>query len=105
GDVAAARRLVERALAQRDYAVQVERDAAWEARGGYSYALTIAYILLKTGDTTAAETRLGQLSALLQQMIQDGVTRYGVYQLQAQVAALRGDADAAMRLLAHAADL
>ncbi len=105
GDLKAARRLVERSLAQRDYGVQVERDAPWLARTGYSYALTVAYVLLKTGEASAAEARLQQLSALLQQMLQGGVMRYGVYQLQAEIAAVRGDADAAMRLLGRAADL
>ena len=33
-----------------------------------------------------------------------GVRRHGVYELQAQVAALRGDADGAMRALQRAAD-
>jgi len=105
GDIKAARRLVDRSLAQKDYGVQVERDAAWVARAGYSYPLIAAYVLLKSGDATAAETRLAQISTLLGQMIQDGVARHGVYQLQAEIAAVRGDADTAMRLLTHAADL
>jgi TolB-like protein/DNA-binding winged helix-turn-helix (wHTH) protein/Tfp pilus assembly protein PilF len=105
GDLPAARRQVERSQAQRDYGVQVERDAPWVAREGYSYALIVAYVLLKTGDTPAAETRLKQVSALLDRLLQGGVTRYGVYQLQAQIAAMRGDGDAAMRLLTRAADL
>jgi len=33
-----------------------------------------------------------------------GMRRHGVYELQAQVAALRGDADGAMRALQRAAD-
>ena len=37
-------------------------------------------------------------------MIQGGVTRYGVYQLQAEIAAVRGHADESMRLLTRAAD-
>ena len=105
GDLPAARRLVARALAQKDYGVQVERDAAWAAREGYSYSLVVAYVQLKTGDATAAETQLRQLSALLARMIQDGVARYGVYQLQAQISAVHGDSDSAMRLLTRAADL
>jgi TolB-like protein/DNA-binding winged helix-turn-helix (wHTH) protein/tetratricopeptide (TPR) repeat protein len=105
GDLPAARRLVARSLAQKDYGVQVDRDAAWLARTGYAYALTVAYVLQKTGEATASDVKLRQLSALLDRMIQDGVTRYGVYQLQAETAAVRGNADEAMRLLTHAADL
>ena len=105
GDLRSARRLVDRALAQRDYDVQVARNAPWAAREGYSYSLIAAYVLLHTGEAAAAEAQLKQTSSLLEQMIRDGVTRYGVYQLQAQIAAVRGQADEAMRLLNRAADL
>jgi hypothetical protein len=60
---------------------------------------------LRLGDRAAAELALGALSKSLDRLIADGVERYGVYKLRAQVLALRGDADGAMRALRHAADL
>ncbi|HMK23731.1 MAG TPA: hypothetical protein VK466_15475, partial [Terriglobales bacterium] len=44
------------------------------------------------------------LTALLDRLAAAGMRRHGVYELQAQVAALRGDAEGAMRALQRAAD-
>ena len=42
---------------------------------------------------------------MLDQAIDAGVQRFGIYSLKAQVLALRGDPDGAMRALTHATEL
>jgi hypothetical protein len=49
--------------------------------------------------------RLDAVSATLDQLIRNGVKRYGIDELRATVLALRGDGDGAMRALSLAADL
>ena len=63
-------------------------------------------VLLETGDVyVSVYTGLRQSTTVLDRLLADGVERYGVYWLRAQVLALRGDADGAMLALRHAADL
>ena len=76
----------------------------WLARTGYSYLLIAAAAEQASGDAAAARARLGELGALLDRLTAAGMRRHGVYELQAQVAALRGDADEAIAALRRAAD-
>ena len=105
GDAGSARVLVDRALARSDYDAEVTRNAAWDARQGYSYPLIAAYSYLNTGSATAGTSLLQKTAALLDRMTAGGTERHGVYVLKADVAALRGDADGAMRALTRASQL
>ena len=57
----------------------------------------------RAGEEFAVELRV--IPATLDQLIRNGVKRYGIDELRATVLALRGDGDGAMRSLARAADL
>jgi transcriptional activator of cad operon len=103
-DAPTAKRMLDKALAAPDLD-QSTLDHPWRERQGESSELTMAIADLRLGDRAAAELALGALSKSLDRLIADGVERYGVYKLRAQVLALRGDADGAMRALRHAADL
>ncbi len=103
-DAAAARRLLEQALAAPDLGRDT-LDNAWIEREGDSNELTMAISELWSDDRTSAVRRLDALTARLARMTQAGIERYGVYKLRAEVLALRGDADGAMLALQHAADL
>ena len=98
-DIPAARKLVDRALAQADYDVEITRSAAWEAREGFSYPLIAAYAYMKSGDSAAAMALLQLVSALLDRMSAAGIERHGIHEIRAQVAALRGDPEGAMQQL------
>jgi TolB-like protein/DNA-binding winged helix-turn-helix (wHTH) protein/Tfp pilus assembly protein PilF len=103
GDARAARAYADRALASPD----LKRDvlaSPWLARTGRSYLLVAAAARQATGDPESAMQGLAELSALLDRLTAAGMRRHGVYELQAQTAALRGDADAAMLALQRAAD-
>ena len=104
-DIPAARKLVDRALAQADYDVEITRSAAWEAREGFSYQLIAAYAYMKSGDSAAAMALLQLVSALLDRMSAAGIERHGIHEIRAQVAALRGDPEGAMQQLTRASQL
>ena len=59
---------------------------------------------LQTGDRQSAMRHLDTISTMLDHLVQAGERRYGVDELRAAVAALRGDGDGAMRSLASAAE-
>jgi transcriptional activator of cad operon len=103
-DAPTAKQMLDRALAAPDLD-QRTLDHPWRERQGESSELTMAIAQLRMGDHAAAELRLAALSTSLDRLVADGVERYGVYKLRAQVLALRGDGDGAMRALRHAADL
>jgi TolB-like protein/DNA-binding winged helix-turn-helix (wHTH) protein/tetratricopeptide (TPR) repeat protein len=103
GDSRAARAFVERALASPDLKID-DLASPWLARGGHSYLLTAAAAKQATGDPAGAAAKLADLTALLDRLVAAGMRRHGVYELQAQVAALHGDAEAAMIALQRAAD-
>jgi TolB-like protein/DNA-binding winged helix-turn-helix (wHTH) protein len=103
-DAQNARALVDRALASPELTSEV-LASPWQARIGCSNLLIAAAAYQATGDGPAARARLDQLSALLNGLVAAGVRRHGVYGLQAQVAALRGDPDSAMAALQRAAEL
>jgi lipoprotein NlpI len=103
GDSRAARALVERALASPDLKTD-DFASPWLARGGHSYLLIAAAAKQATGDPTGAAAKFAELTALLDRLLAAGMRRHGIYELQAQVAALHGDAEAAMLALQRAAD-
>ena len=103
-DGAAARRLLEKALASAGGAAG-NLDRPWYIRQGESGELTAALIELATAERGAATARLTALLSRLQDMQQAGGERYGLYTLRAQALALQGDSEGAMAALDHAADL
>ena len=103
GDARAARAYADKALGSPDLKPDV-LASPWRARSGNSYLLVAAAARQATGDPKSALQFLDQLGALLDRLTAAGMRRHGVYQLQAQAAALRGDANAAMLALKRAAD-
>jgi TolB-like protein/DNA-binding winged helix-turn-helix (wHTH) protein/Tfp pilus assembly protein PilF len=103
-DARRAQELVDRALADPSLDPST-LNSPWLARTGQSHQLTAALARQLTGDPSGAEEHLAQLSALLDRLSAAGVQRYGVELLRAQVAALRGKADDAMRSLQAARNL
>jgi TolB-like protein/Tfp pilus assembly protein PilF len=103
GEPQAARAFADRALASPELRPD-DLASPWIARTGSAYLLIAAAAHQATGDAAGAAQHLATLTALLDRLTAAGMRRHGVYQLQAQVAALRGDADGAMRALQRAAD-
>jgi len=103
GEAPAARGFADRALASPELRPD-ELASAWLARTGNAYLIIAAAAHRATGDAAGASRYLASLSTLLEQLTAAGMRRHGVYELQAQVAALRGDGDGAMRALQRAAD-
>lgn len=99
-----ARWYVDRALGSKAL-VPEELASPWLARTGMSYLLIAAAALQASGDTAAADRRLGELRALLEKMSAAGVQTYGLYELRAKLAAMRGQGDEAMVELRRAVDL
>lgn len=104
GDTRAAKKYVDRALASPDLKPDGLANP-WLARVGYSYLLIAATARQATGDAAGSNEALNQLDALLNRLIAAGMSRHGVFALQAYAAALRGDANAAMVALQRAAGL
>jgi eukaryotic-like serine/threonine-protein kinase len=103
GESQAARIFADRALASPNLRPD-DLASPWLARLGRAYLLIAAAAHQATGDARGAAQHLTALSALLDRLTAAGMRRHGVYELQAQVAALRGDPDGAMRALQRAAD-
>jgi hypothetical protein len=103
GEPQAARAFADRALASPELRPD-DLASPWLARTGHAYLLIAAAAHQATGDTAGAARQLAALTALLDRLTAAGMRRHGIYELQAQVAALRGDADGAMRALQRAAD-
>jgi hypothetical protein len=103
GETRAARGFADRALASSDLSPD-DLASPWLARTGNAYLIIAAAAHQATGDAAGASRHLETLSALLDRLTAAGMRRHGVYELQAQVAALRGDGDSAMRALQRAAD-
>jgi TolB-like protein len=104
GDVAAARRWVDRALASDAVSDELMADPR-RARAGASYLLVAAAAEYATGAEASASKRLQDLDKLLDRMIADGVRTHGMYELRANSAALRGDVDSALESLRTAVSL
>lgn len=98
GDAKAARELVDRALAS-PRLIPEDLASPWQAREGWSYLLVTAAALRATGDAEGANRRLEELAALIDRVSSAGVRTYGLQALGAQVAAMRGKGDEAMRAL------
>jgi protein kinase/serine/threonine-protein kinase len=103
GEPQAARAFADRALASPELRPD-DLASPWRARTGRAYLLIAAAAHQATGDAAGAAQQLTALTALLDRLTAAGMRRHGVYELQAQVAALRGDADGALRALQRAAD-
>ena len=104
GETAAAAQSIQRALKAADITAGA-LDDPWDAsRWGHANELTMAMAELRTGDRQSALQHLDTLSTMLDHLVQAGERRYGIDEVRAAVAALRGDGDAAMRSLASAAD-
>jgi TolB-like protein/DNA-binding winged helix-turn-helix (wHTH) protein/Tfp pilus assembly protein PilF len=102
GQPDAARAFIERAAGAP--ALQADDLAsAWNARFGRSDLLTVAAVEQATGASARAAQHLNQLALSLQRFTAAGMRRHGLYLLNAQLAALRGDADTAMESLQQAA--
>lgn len=103
-DAKGARTLVDRALASSGLqAANISNP--WLARTGDSPLIIAALAAKLTGDPAVAEKHLSQLSALLDRLTAAGMQRHGLDELRAQVAALRGQPEEAMRALQAAANL
>ena len=103
-DARRARELVDRALADPSLDPST-LNSPWLARTGSSYQLIAALAKRMTGDSGGAEQHLAKLSGLLDRLSTAGMQRYGVEELRAQVATLRGKPDDAMRSLQVAENL
>ena len=104
GDAPAARRYVDRALALPGIDNEGLADPR-RARNGDSWLLVAAAAENATGARDSAMARLKQLEQLLDQMAADGVRTHGMYELRANMAALRGDAGSARDALRTAIGL
>jgi transcriptional activator of cad operon len=105
GDPAAAKTFVERALKAPDYLPEGLINPWDMSRWGYSDELVLAVVEMRTGNTAAAKRRLDAVSAALDDLVRNGVKRFGVDEVRASVLALRADGDGAVRSLARAAEL
>lgn len=103
-DAAAARRLLDKALAAPDLGPRA-LDDPWYERQGESQDVVFALAELGVGERDSAQRRLDALLLRLDRLRQGSVERYGVYKLRAAALTLRGDFDGAMSALGHAADM
>ena len=103
-DTRMAREYADRALASPNFVAE-DLASPWLASGGTSYLLTLATILRAEGDAAGANRRLDELGELLDRLTNSGVETYGLHYLKAALAAMRGNADAAMAELNRAAQL
>jgi TolB-like protein/DNA-binding winged helix-turn-helix (wHTH) protein/Tfp pilus assembly protein PilF len=103
GDAKAARAQVDRALASARLNPE-DLASPWQARDGWSYLLVTAAALRATGDEEGANRRLEELAALVDRVSSAGVRTYGLQALSAQVSAMRGKGDEAMRALKTAVE-
>jgi hypothetical protein len=67
--------------------------------------LTLATIQRADGDAAGADKRLDELAVLLDGLTNAGVETYGLHYLKASLAAMRGNAEAAMQELNRAAQI
>jgi TolB-like protein/DNA-binding winged helix-turn-helix (wHTH) protein/tetratricopeptide (TPR) repeat protein len=72
---------------------------------GRSYLLISAAALRARGDQEGAGKRLDELSALIDRLVANGLQTYGLYEVKAQLAAMRGQPDAAIAELRRAVQL
>jgi TolB-like protein/DNA-binding winged helix-turn-helix (wHTH) protein/Tfp pilus assembly protein PilF len=96
--------LVQRATKAADFD-PVRFNAAWFARWGWSDQLIRAAAEVGTGDSPGAAKDLQQVSALVDRLEAEGEQRGSLYALKAEVLALSGSNDGAMRELSQAVGL
>jgi tetratricopeptide (TPR) repeat protein len=96
--------LVQRAMRASDFD-PVRFNGAWFARWGWSDELIRAAAEVGTGDRPDAMKDLQQIADLIDRLVSEGEQRGGLYALKAEVLALRGSDDSAMRALSQAVEL
>ena len=104
GEADAANKLMARAMRASDFDPG-RLNSPWFARWGLSDQLVLAVTELRSGDSVAGTQHLQEILDLLERLILAGEERYGIYALKAEVLALKGDADGAMKALNRAATL
>lgn len=100
----AADRLMVRAMHASDFDPK-RLNSPWYARWGVSDQLVLAMAEQRSGNSVAGAQHLQEVSDLLDRLISADEERYGIYLLKAEVLALQGDADGAMKVLNRAANL
>ncbi len=103
-DASAARGYVDKALASPEFEPQMLADP-WDARTGRSLLLIAAAAARGTEDEALAKRYLDDADQLIEQLVAAGMRRNDVFLIRAGIAAMRGDADAAMRALETAEEL
>jgi transcriptional activator of cad operon len=104
GEADAANKLMARAMRAYDFDAG-GLNSAWFARWGQSDQLVLAVAEQRAGDSVAGTQHLQEISDLLERLILADEERYGIYALKAEVLALKGDADGAMKALNRAVNL
>ena len=79
--------------------------SGWQAMHGWSYLVIRAAAFQAAGDSKGAARDFDALDKLLAGLVDAGVQTRGLYDLQAQLAALRGQPDSAMAALRRAVAL
>jgi TolB-like protein/DNA-binding winged helix-turn-helix (wHTH) protein len=104
GEADAANRLMARAMHASDFDAR-RLNSPWFARWGLSDQLVLAASELHSGDSVAGTQHLQEISDLIERLILADEERYGIYALKAEVLALKGDPNGAMKALNRAANL
>jgi TolB-like protein/DNA-binding winged helix-turn-helix (wHTH) protein/Tfp pilus assembly protein PilF len=104
GEAPVARQLMTRAMQAADFDA-TRLNAPWYARWGKSDQIILAEAELQSGESDAGMRHLQEIAQQLDRLIGSGEEQGGIYALKAQVLALSGDPDGAMRALNRAAEL
>lgn len=99
-----ANKLMARAMRASDFDAG-RLNSPWFARWGLSDQLVLAVAEQRSGNSVAGAQHLQEISDLLDRLIFAGEERCGIYALKAEVLALKGDPDGAMKALNRAANL
>jgi TolB-like protein/DNA-binding winged helix-turn-helix (wHTH) protein/tetratricopeptide (TPR) repeat protein len=103
-DPGGAKALLQRAMSAANFRASRLTDP-WFTHWGDSDLMLIAVCESLDGDHDVALTHLKQLTDVIEQLLDGGERRFQVYELQAKVLALQGDADGAMQALTTAASM
>jgi TolB-like protein/DNA-binding winged helix-turn-helix (wHTH) protein len=103
-DAVAANQLMARAMRASDFDAG-RLNSPWFARWGLSDQLVLAVAEQRSGNSVAGAQHLQGISDLLERLVLAGEERHGIYVLKAEVLALKGDADGAMKALNRAVNL
>jgi len=99
-----AQRYVERALASPMLRPE-DLNSPFQVAYGRSYLLIMAESLREHGDTAGAGKRLDELAVLTDRLLANGMQTYGLYEVRAQLAAMRGQPDTAITELRRAVQI